>query len=386
MKILVIDDDPAILDMYESVLLPADKTSDDKLVQQANELFDSHFTESKAEAWQSTLQIIKAIQGEIGIDCVKKEIESDLPIALAFIDVRMPPGMDGVETAKEILKIDPKIEIVFVTAYSDKTRQDMEATLHNRRFFYLRKPHHPDELLQMAQSLLMRWETARDRERLDEEKSIFEANMSHELRHPLQIIKGVCGTLLKFDMDKNRQKQFLNDIQSETERLINFVEKLQVLKTDQKKNLNPVKIDQVIDRVIRLLTKDAEKKQLSLSKKGAKNLPDVKGDESGLTQVLINLIVNAISYTEKGRIIITTNLQKNSIEIQIKDTGVGISAEDQKRICNRYYRVKDQSLKTRGHGLGLNIVADILKAHDSTLEIDSTPGEGSTFSFSLKCF
>jgi signal transduction histidine kinase len=388
MKIIAIDDERSVLALYEKVLLPPEKNADFDLVQQADELFEADFSKTVIEPWQSSLKVLKASQGEEGITCVKQEATTDMPIALAFIDIQMPPGIDGVETAKEILKVDPKIEIVFVTAYTNKSRQDIEKNLQNKRFFYLQKPFHPDELFQMAQSLILRWETARESDRLKKEKAIFETNMSHELRHPLQIIKGVCDTLLEFDVEKKQQKLFLKDIQTETVRLIGLIEKLQVLQKEPQQNelkdIQPININLLIDKVIRLLSKDALKKGLVLSRAGSTNLPKIQGNESGIMQILINLTVNAINYTEKGEVTINAKQQKDFIEIQIKDTGVGISEDDQKLILKRYFRVKKQALKVRGHGLGLNIVTEMLSKHGSCLSISSQPGKGAIFSFKLK--
>ncbi len=328
-----------------------------------------------------------ALQGQEGVAAVEEAKGRDDPFALAFIDMNMPPGIDGRETAKRILAIDGEMQIVFVTAYTERTREEIADGIGHRRFFYLKKPFDAEEIHQMAESLALRWELDREREQLDREKEIFIRNMSHELRHPLQVILGVCDTVLNCEMDDERRNQFIRDIETEARRLTKLTENLRATKEtayrSQLHNPNPINLDEIIDQVVRLLSAEAEKKGLGLRRDGSGVERKVLGDANGLVQVLINLVVNAIQYTEQGAVVIEAKREGGRIRVSVRDTGVGIAPSEQQTIFQRFYRVQDQARKVRGHGLGLSIAQEIVLAHGSRIEVDSEPGKGSRFYFGL---
>ncbi len=388
LKILVIDDEPEILKAYVQILGQNEETGLLKLSEMGQGLFDRPSEQPLSSgAEQPRYQVTTTEQGLEGVNAVAEAIEQRVPYAVALIDMRMPPGIDGLETAKRILALDQNIEIVFVTAYTDRTRVEIGKEIGEQRFFYLKKPFDSDEVRQLAESLTFRWQLARDREQLDHEKEVFVSNMSHELRHPLQVILGICDTILNCKMDKKRRNQFIQDIETEARRLTKLAENL---KSDHEfknpvtmSDLKPVDVINMVDHVIRLLSSEAEKKGLSLIREGEPERRTILGEEDRLVQVLINLIVNAIQYTEQGEVRVILQQEKGLIKIAIVDTGVGISAADQKAVFNEFYRAKSTALKVRGHGLGLSIARDIVAAHQSVLEVDSEPGEGSQFHFIL---
>lgn len=111
----------------------------------------------------------------------------------------------------------------------------------------------------------------------------------------------------------------------------------------------------------------------------------IKERRAEIRQVLVNLIQNAIKYTETGSVIVTVEEEKKSVKISVQDTGIGIKAKNQDRIFERFYRVdKGRSRAEGGTGLGLAIVKHIVEAHESKIEVKSEPGKGSEFSFRLK--
>jgi len=380
-KILVIDDEPSILTTYQHIFSSLD---DNPLDSTADYLFNT----GKVPSQKNTTFILSTFkQGLDGVNAVITSKKNNSLFAIAFIDMRMPPGIDGLETAKRIIEVDPDIEIVFVTAYKDRSRQEIAERIGKHRFFHLKKPFDPDEVIQLAETLTFKWNLVREREQLDREKEIFIQNMSHELRHPLQVILGVCNTILTCEMDETRKHQFIKDIESEAQRLSLLAENLTTtreLETPMILNKkDPVDLIHLVDQVIRLLISDAEKKGLVLERKGLQTKTIVKGDKNSLVQVLVNLVVNAINYTEKGEVFVILEQENKQIKVSVKDTGVGIPFAEQPSVFEKFYRVKKESLKVRGHGLGLGIARDIINAHGSILELSSQPGKGSQFFFYL---
>ncbi len=143
-KILVIDDDIVIQEVIKRILRPKQI----KLQNLANDLFD----EKTSEKTQISYQIDCASQGEEGLKLVIHADKTNTPYALAFIDMRMPPGWDGIKTAQEIRKFDPNLQIVFVTAASDKNTDDINEQLEgSNKVSFIKKPFEPDDILSIAE-------------------------------------------------------------------------------------------------------------------------------------------------------------------------------------------------------------------------------------------
>jgi PAS domain S-box-containing protein len=162
-RILIIDDDHDIWKSYQLVLQPnnRDETSSlsqlNALLLAENPPENSLFSEETPD-----FELSYASQGQEGYEMVKQAIHDQQPFAIAFVDIRMPPGWDGMETATRIRKFDPNIELVIVTAYSDRSREEIAravGTLHKLLFF--RKPFDPEELMQVAVSLCDKWNTGK---------------------------------------------------------------------------------------------------------------------------------------------------------------------------------------------------------------------------------
>ena len=165
-RVLIIDDDPEIQSAYRAVLAPQDSdlnTSNAKLAQLLNT------DQPDPSDLSPEFELYFASQGPEGVAMVKAAFSSNEPIAVAFIDIRMPPGFDGMETAARIRKIDPDIEIVIVTAYSDRSREEIVRVVGRpEKLLFLRKPFDPEELIQTALSLTAKWNLARQ---ADEQKN-----------------------------------------------------------------------------------------------------------------------------------------------------------------------------------------------------------------------
>lgn len=159
-RILVVDDDLDILLAYQAILSPSKSTAKAAHAEVAKLLATENPAPAQGETADSfALQFAK--QGEEGLQLVKEALAQDTPFSVAFIDIRMPPGWDGMKTAAEIRKIDPAIEIVIITAYSDRTGDEIvKAVGSPDKLLFLRKPFDPEELSQLALSLTTKWELA----------------------------------------------------------------------------------------------------------------------------------------------------------------------------------------------------------------------------------
>ncbi|QTA79907.1 Signal transduction response regulator, receiver domain histidine kinase [Desulfonema limicola] len=158
-RIIVIDDEESIIKDYMLILLPEQKalaSLEKKAAALEAELFGNPFPAK--ESIPESYELTTALQGEEGFKKVEKAIQEEKPFALAFIDIRMPPGWDGLETAQKIRQIDKNIEIVIVTAYSDKERMEIVKKVGSpQKLLYLKKPFDPDEIRQFALALTRKW-------------------------------------------------------------------------------------------------------------------------------------------------------------------------------------------------------------------------------------
>jgi two-component system phosphate regulon sensor histidine kinase PhoR len=211
-------------------------------------------------------------------------------------------------------------------------------------------------------------------------------NVSHELRTPLTAVKGYLETLEESVQKKN--KHYLHVIKRHTERLINIVEDLltlaQLEEKEPKLSIEKVDLKTLINNIKTMFEQNIKKKNLKLAITIDDTIPFIKADPFKMEQMFINIIDNAIKYTEKGSIKIAVNQENNAIKIVIEDTGIGIPEDHMPRIFERFYVVdKSRSRKIGGTGLGLSIVKHIVEAHRGTVTVKSEVNKGTTFTIIL---
>jgi len=227
-------------------------------------------------------------------------------------------------------------------------------------------------------------------QRLQKMRSQFIANVSHELRTPIFAIQGYIETLLNGAIhDDNVNMHFLEKANQHTVSLSNLLNDLidisMIESGEMRMSFRYFKINELINQVIQENQKIAEDKNLGLIYTPARENLEVFGDKDKLRQVLINLILNAIKYTEKGKIEVIVEEDDKRAKIVVRDTGIGIPENYVDRIFERFFRVdKARSKSQGGTGLGLAIVKHIVEAHSSKVSVISKVGEGSEFSFLLK--
>jgi two-component system phosphate regulon sensor histidine kinase PhoR len=213
-------------------------------------------------------------------------------------------------------------------------------------------------------------------------------NISHEFRTPLAGIKAMAETLRDGAVDDQKiARDFLNRIDSEVDRLTQLVAELTELSRIEtgkaELKLEPVNLNDLAEEVTAQLKPQAERQRLSLVKELAADLPRVPADRARVRQVIVNLLHNAIKFTDAGgRITVTTRREGDSITLAIADTGRGISGEDLPHVFERFYK-GDKVRSGEGTGMGLAIAKHIVEAHGGDVRVESEEGKGSTFSFSL---
>jgi signal transduction histidine kinase len=221
-------------------------------------------------------------------------------------------------------------------------------------------------------------------------KSEFLANMSHELRTPLNAVLGYTELILDGIYGEVPEK--IRDVMTRIDRsgrhllgLINDVLDLSKIEAGQLTlSLADYSMDEVVQTVVVALESVAAEKKLALTREVAADLPRGRGDDRRLGQVLLNLVGNALKFTDAGEVRVVAGVEDGHFHVAVADTGPGISAADQKRIFEAFQQV-DSSLtrKKGGTGLGLSIARRIVELHGGRLWVESAPGNGSTFSFAV---
>ena len=216
-------------------------------------------------------------------------------------------------------------------------------------------------------------------------KSEFLANVSHELRTPLSSILGF-SKLMKMGYDPHEYNRSLDNIISSGQHLLNIINDiLDLSKIEAGKmscDSSVIGLGSVLGECVSQLSVQAGNRGISISyEKRHDEEARVNGDRKRLNQVFINLISNAIKYTgEGGRILVSSAIEEDRVRIDVADNGIGIAEEYLDRIFDSFVRVESGlSRESEGTGLGLAITKKIVEAHGGTIEVQSSPGEGSNF-------
>lgn len=218
----------------------------------------------------------------------------------------------------------------------------------------------------------------------------FLADVSHELKTPVFAAQGFVHTLLDGAVDdKKVRKRFLKRAARSLDNLDSLIHDLltlsQIETGEIKMHFEHFNIVATAREVVDQLENKVDKKGLSI--RMDKEYPDpifVHADAERIYRVLVNLVSNAIKYTDKGKIQVGFEVKSDHVQIVVQDTGIGIPAEDLGRIFERFFRVdKSRSKESGGTGLGLAIVKHVLEAHDAKVSVVSTVNKGSNFSFRL---
>jgi len=434
-RILVIDDNRAIHEDFRKILTRPGNSSNETAEVEA-----ILFGDAEESPRLPAFEIDSAYQGQEGLGLIEKSLKENRPYAMAFVDVRMPPGWDGVETTAKVWQEYSDLQVVICTAFSDYSWEEMLKKLgYSDRLVILKKPFDTIEVLQLAISMTEKWrlyQQARihlnDLEKVVQERTYrlvntneelakanqalieateraqkmaesalvacrakreFLSNMSHEIQTPMNGVIGMVNFLLETDLTEE-QREFASTVKVSADALLFIINDiLDFSKIEAGKMiLERVSFDlrETVKSTLELLASQAQDQGLNLT---CSIQPEVcaslLGDPTRLRQILLNLLGNAIKFTSRGKVeleIAPVNETDDEIQLRfsVHDTGIGISEEAREKLFQPFTQVDASTTrKFGGTGLGLAICRKLVELMGGTLDVTSKLGEGSTFSFAL---
>ncbi len=225
--------------------------------------------------------------------------------------------------------------------------------------------------------------------KIDQLKDELVQNISHELRTPITFIKGYVSLMLEGDMGDitPRQRSSLDIVSNKTEQLIHLVNGILTLQTltAEMLNVEPISPILLVSRAVDGAIPAAQQSGLVIVSDFPSQMPDIEVDPAQITQVLDNLLNNAIKFSPNGgTITVRLGTEKDMVRVEVSDTGIGIPADKVDRVFDRFFQVDGSSTRRfGGAGLGLSICKQIIDAHGGELGVESEVGKGSTFAFTV---
>ena len=413
-RILIIDDNSSIHADFRGILCP--RPASTALDEAEAAMFGE---ETPAKAIEG-FEVDCAFQGEEGLEKVKQAAAAGRPYALAFVDGRMPPGWDGVETISNIWRSYPDLQVIICTAYSDYSwEQIIQRVGQTDSLVILKKPFDTVEVLQLAHAMTRKWNLSQQAtlkldvlhqmvdertrelsnakeaaEAANKSKSEVLATMSHELLTPMNGVIGFTDLLLGTPLDKE-QRDYTETIHSSSKSLLVILNDILDFSKveDGKLTLETVPFDvrDNLAQVIKLFSERASAKNLALSSNVDPAVPEgLVGDPVRVRQILLNLVGNAVKFTAAGSVRLSLSLENQNetdatLRVEVQDTGIGIAPGSQDRLFAPFTQA-DGSLNRRygGTGLGLSIAKRLVELMHGEIGIRSAIGQGSTFWFTIR--
>ncbi len=439
-RILVIDDQESIHEDFRKIIAP--EPDDQAFSEAAAALFgDKPMSMESGESFE----IDSAYQGEEGLAMVRRAVWESRPYPLAFVDIRMPPGWDGVETAERIWSVDPEILIVLCTAYSDHTWEDIIRRLgRTDHLLILKKPFDNIEVRQLVLALTKRWHLAHQAamtltqlegmvaqrtrevqtrsmalekvaaelrtmneqlataqvaaEAANQAKSEFLANMSHEIRTPMTSILGFAE-LLNEEIVRSKNPdlsgEYVDAIIRNAKYLLGVISDILDMSQIESGKLEVKKVKcsprEIIDNSLTVMKPVIQDKGLTLNVESSGNIPPtIHTDPVRLQQILINLLSNAVKFTQSGGIRLAAEYLRDDparplLCLRVIDTGIGISEDKVKKLFDRFTQADTSSTrKYGGSGLGLAISRRLANMLGGDISVESKLGQGSTFTVTVE--
>ena len=422
-RILVVDDNEAIHRDFRKILVGSAEDTDEFADASAALFGDAP---APFEAARTEYELDSAFQGQQALEMVRRAIAEGRPYAMAFVDVRMPPGWDGIETVRRIWAENPELEVVICTAYSDYSWEEIVKNVGQcGRLLILKKPFDNIEVRQLACALTEKWglegearlkledlekmverrtkelaELTDDLQRAklaaesaNRAKSEFLANMSHEIRTPLTSIVGY-SELLHEECAVPLIRERLNIIKRNGEHLMSIINDILDLSkieadrmTVETTAASPLAI---VADAIALVQPAAASKGLALEVSQRGGLPEtIRTDPTRLKQVLVNVLSNAVKFTERGSVQLTSELASADspsplLVFEVVDTGIGMTAKQLEGLFRPFVQA-DNSTTRRfgGTGLGLTISRKLARLLGGDITASSREAVGSRFSITV---
>jgi signal transduction histidine kinase len=428
-RILVIDDNRAIHDDMRKILEQPEAPQALALANDEAVLFSDR---NRAQPERSRFELDSAYQGRQGWELLRQALHEGRPYALAFVDGRMPPGWDGIQTIARLWDEDPQLQTVVCTAYSDYSWNDVIAQLgETDRLLILKKPFDPIEVRQLACALTTKWrltrqmslrmteleqlvaertrrlqqnngelrqlniELAAARDQADaanRAKSCFLANMSHEIRTPLTAILGFGEALLERDLPEAQRFELIQIIHRNGRHLLSLIDDVLDLSKIEAGRLEitheACNLPELLRDVYSLLGRRASDKGLQFAIEPAGPLPvTICTDPTRLRQILVNLVGNAIKFTARGSVCLRVSCKlpdapdaDRRLQFEVVDTGIGMTPEQIAAVFQPFVQADGQTTrKFGGTGLGLTISRRLAEMLAGNITVTSQLGRGSVF-------
>jgi two-component system, NtrC family, sensor kinase len=427
-RILLVDDNTAIHEDFRKVLTPP-KTLNPQLLEAEVALFG----DAPPPAAAVNFQLHSAFQGQEALDKLRQAVAAGKPYALAFVDVRMPPGWDGIETVARLWAEDPDLQVVICTAYSDYSWDEMTAKLGlTNNLVLLKKPFDNVEVLQLAHALTRKWELNRQarlkldelaqmvarrtaeleeanlalerefQERLQLERQFRQAQkmdaigqlaagVAHDFNNILTVVHGHASMLLMRSGENDPQAKSAREIRNCADRAAGLVRQLLMFSRKRLMQFRNVALGEVVQSVSSML-RQVLGEHIALETECAPELPAVFADRGMIEQIIVNLTINARDAMPRGgrleisllALSLPSGHPSLSAEarpgdfvcLRVRDTGCGMDAEAQAHLFEPFFTTKEVG---KGTGLGLATVYGIVKEHQGWIAVQSKPGAGATF-------
>ena len=402
-RLLLVDDNPAIHEDFRKILTPTTGDATD-VDAEAAMLFEQ--VEPSAEC--SSFELDSAYQGQEALAMVRLAREAGRPYALAFVDMRMPPGWDGLTTISRLWEADPEIQTVICTAFSDRSWEEIQVALTAReRWLVLKKPFDQIEVLQLAHALAEKWNLSRlaalkveALERMVHARTLdlqsahrvaheFLANANHELLTPMN---GLCGfqDLLADTALNEEQRDYLQEAKTCCASLLRLIHQILDFNRSEAGTLPIEPVDfspaTLLNGVVKENAAAAAAKGIRLQIDTTRLSPERwHGPESILRKTLAPLVDNALRFTSQGTVTLAVEPYAPGLALSVIDTGVGLTPQQLEWIQIPCAKV-DGGLtrRTSGIGLGLHLARRLTQAMGGQLTLDGKPNQGVTARFTVK--
>ena len=424
-RILIIDDNPNIQKDFETILVEEETSTG------LNALRTEVFGEPDGDPTvESRYELDFASQGQEGCEKIRLALTEGRPYELAFVDMRMPPGWDGLKTVEQLWRIDRGIQVVICTAFSDYSWEEITRRLgKSQNLLILKKPFDSAEVAQLASALTEKWVLAGQaslkteqlehivKERTDELAAIneklkaeiaereqaeqkqaeliktvddsnrelkdFVSIVSHDLKAPLRGITTLATWIMEDSSDSldEQASEQMNLLLDRVARMHNLIEGVLAYSSagrTEEKSFR-VDLDKFIPEAIDML---APPKNISITIEN--KMPVIDCEETHLMQLFQNLVDNAIKYMDKpqGRIKIGCVEQDGFWKFSVADNGPGIEEKHFNGIF-KMFSALPVAEELKGTGVGLTVAKKIVQLHGGDIWVESEVGQGSTFFFTM---
>lgn len=391
--LLIVDDEPETLKGYAEFLAPAIPQP----VRRSSRTYSSISAPDSPNATPKLLneeeyRLLLAPSGEEAVRLVQEELQQGRRIAGGFFDVKLGGGMDGLSTITEIRKLDSEIHCTIVTAYHDRTVDEIHGLFGDGfkdQWDYLNKPFTQGEIVQKARQMVAAWNRKRKIEEMNRQLVRSERmaaigqvarGIGHEFGNILTRIIGKTDLALMEMKDLPKIHDHLRVIMAASERAAIIVRNLHSFSKAE-----PMLIDatvaEAVEEAVSFMTHELMRSEVQLEKR-IHPTPVFRLDVGAMAQVFLNLMINAVhAMPDGGTLTVEVKEERGKggqpgVAVSVEDSGFGIPPEVLSRIFDYAFTTKGD----RGSGIGLSISREIIEAHGGTIQVHSVVGKGTRFS------